>query len=279
MERARKRAEWLLLAGGVVLAAALNGSVSRLGADSLPQLPSDSVLTLLLGDARLQASQLLYDKVEEYFHGGVRVVVCERGLGQSAPASDNGRDLDLEKAKARVPAVADPWTWLNGQVHAQEHIHLSGDKAVEMLPWIWASCRTSPKNTQAYLSGSYVLSRMLERPEEGARLLEEGISNNTQCAELDCSLGELFLNRLHDPARAEPCFLAALKKNVPAEGKAGEEARALRMQILFYLGYLAKSKGDVERLRAYVSEADRVNPLHVCTTNLHDMLKSWGNKE
>ena len=277
MDAVLKRADWLLVAGGVILSAALNRSVSRLGADSLPQIPCDSVLTLVLGDARLQVSQVLYGKVEEYFHGGVRGSVGVESFGGGNEA--RGQDNEVGTKPAPDRAAIDPWTWLNGQVHAQEHAHLKGDRTVELLPWIWASCRTSPKNVQAFLSGSYVLSSMMGRPEEAVHLLEEGIRSNPQCAELESSLGEVLLNRLHDPVRAEPRFVAALQKNVLAEGKAGEEARALRMQILFYLGYLAKNKGDAERLRAYVNEAERVDAGHVCTKNLREMLGSLGTKE
>lgn len=275
MDAVLKKAEWLLVAGGVILSAALNRSVSSLDADCLPQIPSDSVLTLVLGDARLQASQLLFDKVEEYFHGGVRHVACEHGLGNG----DHSAGHHDENENAPIRTAQDPWSWLNGQVHAQEHRELKRDSAVEMLPWVWASCRTSPKNVQAFLSGSYILSSMMGRPEEAVRLLEEGIRNNPQCAELESTLGEVFLNRLHDPVRAEPCFLAALQKNAPAEGKAGEDDRALRMQILFYLGYLAKNKGEAERLRAYVREAERVDASHVSTKNLREMLRTLGTKE
>lgn len=278
MEAVRRKSEWLLLAVCVLSSVALSRCVLRVDANSLPQVPCDSVLTLLLGDARQQLSQMLYDKVEEYFHGGVRNVVCEQGLtggGDDAHHDEEHGHPDASPARA----AADPWAWLDGQVHVQEHTHLKNETAVELLPWIWASCRASPKNVQAFVAGSYVLARMVGRPEEGARLLEEGIGKNPQSDELRFSLGELLLNRLHDPARAEPYFLSALQKNAPAAGKAGEEARQLRLRILFYLGFLAKNKGEADRLRAYVQEADAIDPADVVAKDLHALLDAAANKK
>lgn len=273
-----QRSAWLVVAVGVIASVALSGFVNRLGPDSLPQIPCDSVLTLVLGDARQQLSHVLYDKVEEYFHGGVRNIVCEHGLACSGEDHDHeGHDHEREAGLAR--SLMDPWAWINGRVHVQEHTHLKNDTAVEMLPWIWASCRASPKNIQAFVVGSYVLAQMVGRPEEGKRLLEEGIGKNPQCSELDFSLGELLLNRMHDPVRAEQWFLSALQKNAPAAGKAGEEARQLRMRILFYLGFLAKGKGEVERLAAYMREADALDPNDVVAKDLHELLHALVDKK
>ena len=37
---------------------------------------------------------------------------------------------------------------------------MENESAVELLPWVWASCRASPQNIEAVIAGSYVLSRM-----------------------------------------------------------------------------------------------------------------------
>ncbi len=299
MDKRRQRTEWLVLAGCCALSAALCRPVLRLRPEDRPQVPSDSVLTLVLGDARQQLSEVLYDKVEEYFHGGVRCVVCDHGLvsgeaephghahareekvladRQAAPheTGDHGHE---EGPQEQVGASWDPWAWLDGQVHVQAHRHLEGDSAVELLPWVWASCRASPKNVQAYIGGSYVLSRMVGRSREAARLLEEGIRNNPRCGELDFALGELMVNHIKDFAAAEVSFLSALRKCSAPEVAEDEEARTLRLHALFYLGYLAKRNGDAGRLREYMREADAIDPLHISARNLHALLKAYESKE
>jgi len=115
---------------------------------------------------------------------------------------------------------------------------------------------------------------MVNRPEEGVRLLEEGVRKNPECAELDYSLGEMLLNRVRDPVRAEPWFVSALAKARPAEGKAGEEAVSLKLRALFYLGYLAKQRGELERLRGFTREAEALDPEHVCTKDLRALVRA-----
>lgn len=273
MEQSRQRSEVWLLAASALLAVALGGAIPRFGAESLAQVPGDNVLALVLGDARQQVSVLLFDKVEEYFHGGVRDVDCPLGMAGGKPVQEPER---AKAAEAAAPAsvAADPWAWLNARVHAQEHRHLEDEQAAELLPWVWASCRASPKNIEAFQAGSYVLARMVNRPEEGVRLLEEGVRKNPECAELDFSLGEMLLNRVRDPARAEPWFVSALAKARPAAGKAGEDAVSLKLRALFYLGYLAKQRGELERLRGFAREAEALDPEHVCTKDLRALVRA-----
>jgi len=269
-----------MLAAGVILTLALGRAIPRFGAERLPQIPGEDVLALVLGDARQQLSHLLFDKVEEYFHGGVRDVACPMG------AMGGSQDHDHEAAPAKACAAAepaglaaDPWAWLNARVHMQEHRHLEDEQAAELLPWVWAACRVSPKNIQAYQAGSYVLARMVNRPEEGVRLLEEGVRKNPACAELDYSVGEMLLNRMRDPAGAEPWFQSALAKVRAASGRAGDEAQSLEVRTLFYLGYLAKRRGDLERLREVAREAASLDPEHVCTKDLRALVRAAESKE
>lgn len=273
MEGMGQQVERWVLASCLIFAAALGQMIPALFCGGMPQVPGENVLALVLGDARQELSAVLLDKVEEYFHGGVRDVVCPLGMAGGKPVQEPER---AKAAEAAAPAsvAADPWAWLNARVHAQEHRHLEDEQAAELLPWVWASCRASPKNIEAFQAGSYVLARMVNRPEEGVRLLEEGVRKNPECAELDFSLGEMLLNRVRDPARAEPWFVSALAKARPAAGKAGEEAVSLKLRALFYLGYLAKQRGELERLRGFAREAEALDPEHVCTKDLRTLVRA-----
>ena len=265
-----------VLVFAAVLAVALGRTIPGVFADGMPQVPGENVLALVLGDARQQLSGALLDKVEEYYHGGVRGVDCEHGMSGEGEAHDHehGEHAHGEASDAHASSgSADVWSWIDRQVHEQVDRHLEHDQAVELLPWVWAACRASPNNVEAFQTGAFVLSSMIGKPEEGARLLEEGIRKNPSCAELDYSLGELFLNKAHDAARAEPWFLSARSKCWPAAGPAGEAARALKVKTLFYLGYLAKQRGDLDRVDTYAKEAEELAPEHICTRNLRALLK------
>ncbi|MEI7898912.1 MAG: hypothetical protein WCK89_01570 [bacterium] len=257
---------WILAS---VLAVALGRTLPVFFADGMPQRPGEDVLALVLGDVRQELSKTLMDKTEEYFHGGIRNVVCETGLTGEGHGQEKHDD---EHEVARPVGVSDVWSRINQRVHEQVDRHLEREQSAELLPWLWAACRTSSQNVQAFQTGSFVLSSMLEKPEEGVRLLEEGIRKNPACAELDFSLGELLLNTLHDAKRAEPCFLSARQKSHPVDGPAGADGRILHVRTLFYLGYLAKQRGDLEAVRTYLAEAETVNPEHVSTRDLRKLI-------
>lgn len=269
---------WLLAAGGTVACGSL---LPRFFGGAMPQVPGEDVLHLVLGDARQELSAALLVKADEYFHGGVSDVACEHGMTSSDVQARDHHEHDpshgepcREKAHGDEAARGrDPWEWINGRVHVQEHRHLRDDQAAELLPWIWAACRASPQNVQAYQTGAYVLARMTGHSEQGVRLLEEGYRRNPRDAGIAFSLGEMWLTRLHDAARAEPWFAAARSLCRPAEGAAGESDRILRVRTLFYLGYLAKQRGDLARARACLAEAETVFPGHASVSDLKRVLQ------
>lgn len=260
-----------------LLAVTLGRGVPLLFSQGSPQVPGKDVLHLVLGDARQELSAAMLEKAEAYFHGGLRDVDCDDGLASGDARGHEAHEHEAHGHEhAGKPGSAarpnDPWAWIDRHVHAQEHRHLAGDQTVELLPWIWAACRAAPQNTQAFQTGSYVLAKMARRPEEGLRLLEEGVRSNPKDAGLSFSLGELWLNTMKDAAQAEPCFVSALEKCRQAEGPAGEEARGLKVRTLFYLGYLAKRRGDLARARACLAEAETVCPGDVSVRDLRKLL-------
>ena len=256
---------------GAVLAVALGQGLPFIFSDRLPQVAGEDVLALVLGDARLVFSNAMINKADEYFHGGVRDVVCEYGLKNGTEEHDHNHD-EQAKGTDRVSGGADLWSRLNGRVHVQEDRHTEGDESRELLPWLWAACRSAPQNIQAYETSAYVLGGMMKRTDEAARLLEEGIRKNPANASLEFSLGKLFWHQLHDAARAEHAFFAAREKCRPAAGPEGDEDRFLKGHILFYLGFLAKRRGDLEHARTYLAEAEALDPNHVGVRDLRKLL-------
>ena len=278
-----------LLVLGAALTLALGRSIPRRFSEGLPQVAGEDVLALVLGDARQLVSLAMLDKAEEYFHGGARIVACDHQLhgegeaheeraheahgqeGHACSAACSGHDAAA--AKSGAGQRADPWAWLNSRIHAQEHRHAEGKAAEELLPWLWAACRSSPQNVQAYENAAYVLARMTGRPAEAVSVLEEGISKNPGSASLEFSLGELALRELRDPARARRAFEAAREKCRPASGADGQDDRVLKVRTLFFLGFLAKQRGDLARAREYLAEAEALLPEHVSTKDLQKLLK------
>lgn len=268
-------------------ALALGRFLPRWYRDEMPQVPGEDVLHLVLGDARQQLSFFMLGKADDYFHGGVKHEASEHGLAaEGTDPHDSTHEVDPSEGSDsqahthhdEMPVTPlifkhDPWIWMNQRIHAQEHRHLKQERLVELLPWIWSACWTSPQNIQAFQVGSYVLARMTGYPEQGIRLLEEGVSHNPENPDLPFSLGEIWLNDRHDADKAEYWFSKALINCHPTEGEAGEEVRVLKVRALFYLGYLAKQRGDLTRARAYLAEAESVLPGHASVQDLRRVLK------
>jgi len=285
---------WLLLFGAG-LAVALGHAIPVCFEGRLPQARGEDVVSLILGDARLELSRALGEKAEEYFHGGVRNVNCtihsdagghgheEHGAearGEKAGDAQDGHHHGEEaRAPGNVPA-GDVWQWIDGQVHVQAHRELEGMQMVEVLPWFWAACRLSAKNTQAYESSAYVLAYELGKPEEGVRLLEDGIRKDPAKPELDFFLGEIYFSKLRDMRRAEACFVSAREKCLVVQRDAAraEELLRLRLRAVFYLGYFAKQRGDLDRVRLYLNEAESLAPQHNTVRDLRVLLENSGTK-
>ncbi len=264
-------------------AVALGLAIPSRYAGRLPQASGEDILTLVLGDARLEVSRVLEGKADDYFHGGVHHADCG-GLSEHHDHSEIAEEHDVDRHGADDHADAsavrskafDPWQWIDARVHVQVHRHLQGGQAVELLPWLWGACRMSPKNVDAYLNGAYVLAHMLQKPAEATRLLEEGVRQNPLAPELDFSLGEIALNVQHDSGKAERCFASTRKKCLPVQSSAAraEELLLLRLRALFYLGYLAKQRGDLDRVRTCLEEAESLEPGHKVVTDLRALLET-----
>lgn len=266
--------------GCAVLAIAAGQMIPSFFSGRLPQSGDGGVLSLVLGDARIAFSDVMLRKADEYFHGGVHVVHCEHGLTSKLHGQHDAHDEDVEASEDHHPdeavtppsLTADPWAWLDSQVHVQTHRHTQGDETRELMPWLWVACRASPQNIEAYETTAYVLDRMLKRTGEAALLLEEGIRKNPADASLELSLGKLYLHRLHDEPKAQRALEAAYAKSRLGPGHDSEDDRFLRGNILFYLGYLANQRGDIARARAYLAEAEALDPNHIGTRNLRKLL-------
>lgn len=279
----RQRLQIGVWVAGAAFTVAWGQWLPRLFNERMPQVAGENIVAMVLGDARQALSFALLEKADDYFHGGVQHVACEQGLAEPSDEDEKEGEHDHaahvdehEESHAHAHdhggTLHDPWSWLNAQVHAQAHRHMADKDARELLPWLWAACRASPQNSQAYESAAYVLERMLKRPQDAAKLLEEAIRNNPDNASLDISLGELAIRSLKDEAKAERAFKAAREKLRPAEGPTGDDDRFMQARTLFYLGYLALQRHDVACAKTYLAEAEAQVPNLVGTQNLRDIL-------
>ena len=200
-----------------------------------------NLLDILAGDTREIISKAMIRKAESYFHRGL-------SSHDDHPVTTDLTPHDHDHPQRPLLGRFDPWGYLNSHIHSQEHIHLERENAKELLPWYWAACEASPHNILAFEATSYALATMLEKPEEAITLLEWGIKHNPYNVKLEIMRGEILIKPLKNFKEAEAAFLAAYQKSL--HGKAPPDDM-LKGQALFYLGYLAKWRGDLATLHRW----------------------------
>ncbi len=260
-----------LLPTGALLGILVGQWLLYLFGPGVVQVGGASVLEIIFGESRLVLSDVLLDKADEYFHGGVKHAACCGYAATHEHENEHEREHEHEHEHPHV-SPRDLWQWINARVHSQEHRHLKGADNRELLPWLWGACRTSPKNIMAYESAAYVMEKLLNQPLEAAKLLREAISVNQESARLEVSLGEVALRSLQDPVMAEAAFTAARAKWQPTAVDTDADNRLLRGKILFYQGYLALQRHDRPTATALLSEAEAELPELASTRDLRKLL-------
>lgn len=197
----------VVLLGSLVLLAGLCVLLARMPAEELPQRVSgDDALSVAFGGAKEAIGQAMFRKADSYFHGGIDMD-CPH---------DNHHDEDSCESCVLQSnnSFPDPWRWINDRVRAPDvHTHLDGEKAVELIPWLWASVKANPRNAEVWTSAMYVAEKMLKDDALVRRILDEAKAKNPGNAEI---------------AFAEGKFLYKQGKgDVPAAKAAFERAKAL----------------------------------------------------
>lgn len=156
-----------------------------------PQLANgDDALSVAFADAKTAISVAMVRKADSYFHGGIDMEchdAHEHGHDHDAHDHDaHGHDHGKEHPEeAGAAAHADPWRWINRHVRAPErHVHLDGRKAVELIPWFWASVRADPHNIDAWTTAWYTADAMLKDKALARRILDEAKAKNPEDLEI-----------------------------------------------------------------------------------------------
>lgn len=247
----------------------------------LAQMPGEDLLSIFFADARTVISKSLVTKADSYFHGGV-TMECSDAHGDHThateahdPAHDAVMDEPGDDAQHDA-ASRDPWAWINARVHVQEHRHLEGDELAELFPWIWAACRTSPHNIEAYEMGWYVLAKMQKKVDQGLAVLEEGILNNPDNIQLEFTRGQSLYSDVKDKTASEAAFKVAREKALrKAKGDLSSLPQAeaeVFSRALAYLAFFAKERGDRDSVRAYLRESESVAPDYAATKQIRRLL-------
>ena len=170
--------------GGCALAAAAMAvALAFVPLVRLPQVvKGGDTLSVAFADAKETISAAMVHKADSYFHGGIDMD-CH-----AAHDHDHGHDHDEDHHDHEESAEEtgfDLWRWINLHVRAPEHhVHLDGEKSVEMMPWFWAAVRADPHNVDAWTTAMYVANNMLKDKALARRVIEEAKAKNPYSLEI-----------------------------------------------------------------------------------------------
>ena len=208
--------------------------------DGLPQLVrGDDALSVAFGGAKETISLAMVHKADSYFHGGIDMECtldhdhdesCTCDHDESCP-HDHDHSSNPNHPTSQLPnfptsQLPDPWLWINSHIRAPEvERHLEGAKAVELMPWLWASVKANPHNIDAWTTAWYTANNMLKDRALAARVLAEARARNPESLEL------LLTEARHMYNRGKGDLFAAERVFVEVRDKA-----------------LARCGGDLEKL-------------------------------
>lgn len=209
----------------------------------------NDVLSVAFGDAKVTIGRAMIQKADSYFHGGV---------------DDHGAQ--------RRHSSFDPWRWINERVQAPHvHRHLEGERAVELIPWLWAAVKANPRDTDAWTSAWYIAGRQMKNWPLACRIAAEGMRQNPQALDIACVLARGF--KECDPQQAEAQFRSARKLAIEKCGgrlsRLDERDGEAFLEILNYLSTYESDKAALQRL---LNEARQVNPRHAVVDHLERLL-------
>ena len=240
--------KWTLPFLAAAVAAAL--LLCRVDGGRLPQVvKGGDALSVAFAHAKETISAAMVQKADSYFHGGVDIE-CHEGHDHEHEHEEHEHHHDDDEPRttsheSRTTNI-DPWRWINLHVRAPErHVHLDGEKAVELLPWFWAAVRADPHNIDAWTTAAYAADRMMKDKALALRVVNEGLEKNPDDPELLLCRGRTYYDRGHgDLAAAYAAFSAAFgaaDRIVQRDGdKAPERIVWVRKFAKAYLDEMAK---------------------------------------
>lgn len=145
-------------------------------------------LVYLLGEFRSSIADILWLKVDKYFHAGFE------------------REHMLHEIEH--PYLRKYLKEAEIQLYKE---HISQDWKTEFMPLIRLVTYLDPHFIQAYTVGAWWLTYKLDKPEQAIKFLLEGISHNTTAYELYYEMSWIYFKKYHDYQKAIEWLYEAMK--------------------------------------------------------------------
>jgi tetratricopeptide (TPR) repeat protein len=215
---------------------------------------SDSVLEILLGDARRLFARHFFVKADITFHSGYYPSIFDQAQAPadsshlSADEAEGHHDEAEEAHEKQMSFLGRPHDWIERfgrHFMVTQHSHLEGGKEREMLPWLRISADLDPQRVETYTVGAFVLRRKLGKINAAEQFLREGLRANPDSYEILLELGRLYQEDLHDNVRARNVFVLGLRRWQEQQDGNQHPEPLVRAKIALHLARLEESEGNL----------------------------------
>ena len=260
-----------------VVAVLLALVLGRFDVARLPQVvQGDDALSVAFGDAKSTISAAMVHKADSYFHGGIDMECKEHHDHHDDhdhdhdhspnPPTSSTRSTRSTRLTSSTPPLLhshtfDLWRWINQHVRAPEkHVHLEGEKSVELMPWFWASVKADPHNIDAWTTAWYTANTMLKDRALARRILDEAKAKNPDSLEIAWTEARF----VYQGGKGDVAAAARLLEEARRLGKRKCGGRLSELlppeaeafcDILGYLSKILYDRGDRGQIRPLLDEA------------------------
>jgi tetratricopeptide (TPR) repeat protein len=225
------------------------------------QSGQDSVLKVLLGDARHLFAHHLFTKADIYMHSGYYPSIFDKSAQRSGNHVTDHDDDEHEKEEDFLGPPKDPLEQFGRHFMVTQHTHLENGQEKEMLPWLQLSANLDPQLTESYTVAAYWLARHLHRPAEAEKFLQQGLRANPTSYEILFALGRIYLDYDHDPSRARNVLELALKHWREQEPQQKSPDNLALDEIAGRLAQLEEEQKNYSKAIEYLRVVKTVSPI------------------
>ncbi len=189
---------------------------------------TDSFAGMILGESRIALAWYFYRQAETYFHAG-----WERRKNEAFSGSIYQK--------------------IAGKISPRHHIHLSGPKIKEIMPWLSLATRMDPHNTDFFFDAAFWLAHDVNRPDLAEQVLYTAHIENPYNYQVQFERGRIFLMQ-HTVDDAKRGFDAGLAFWPGKNDSDSEDAMDWKAKLLLYRALLHEADGEKEKAIANLRE-------------------------
>ncbi|MBP9733632.1 MAG: hypothetical protein KBD07_04580 [Candidatus Omnitrophica bacterium] len=208
----------------------------------------ENPLFAALGSAKEAAGDLIYQRADEYFHGGMdRNMMSLHGEAHE--------DEDDPRYHAEVETT--DWVMrVNSSIRIMEHRHLENQDSAEILPLLSMSTTLNPKNMDAALTAAYWLEKATGDVEKPIEVLIKASKADDRDWKAPFAIGELIFLKKKQPRDAVPYFEKAVSRLVPDNAMPFDWVR-VRYTLAEALSASGETEKALERYRETLALAEQ----------------------